>query len=145
MRTGWLSGFANQYGWIPVATDWTGMSEEDIARVMDVYDAFTDSEQSRVFDSEAFGYWKVTVERPLRLTCDLTDPNRARFRAACADAGEEALYSAWVREMFHAPRGDDAMVRGAVGLMRAERDQAASVAVARTGDEMLGTLLDVVA
>ncbi|MCB1994045.1 MAG: hypothetical protein KDG49_21545, partial [Geminicoccaceae bacterium] len=27
------------------------------------------------------------------------------------DAGEEALYSAWVREMFHAPRGDDVAYR----------------------------------
>ena len=28
---------------------------------------FEESERSKIFDNEAFGYWKVTVERPLRL------------------------------------------------------------------------------
>ena len=67
------------------------LSDEDIQRICDTFLAFEESEQSKIFPNAAFGYWKVTVERPLRLTCDLTDPNRARFRAACADAGEEAL------------------------------------------------------
>ncbi len=67
------------------------LGEEDIQRICDAFLAFEESEQSRIFPNAAFGYWKVTVERPLRLTCDLTDPNRARLRAACIDAGEEAL------------------------------------------------------
>ena len=28
---------------------------------------FKETEQSKIFDNEAFGYWKVTVERPLRI------------------------------------------------------------------------------
>jgi type I restriction enzyme M protein len=28
---------------------------------------FTDTPQSKIFPNEAFGYWKVTVERPLRI------------------------------------------------------------------------------
>ncbi|MCA9669754.1 MAG: hypothetical protein KC503_29370 [Myxococcales bacterium] len=67
----------------------------------------------------------------------------AGVRSAQRDAAKAARQM--IPDPPGAPRGDDAMVRGAVGLMRAERDQAASVAVARTGDEMLGTLLDVVA
>src|SRR5205085_137299 len=35
--------------------------------------------------NEAFGYWKITVERPLRLRVELTAPARARFRNACDD------------------------------------------------------------
>jgi type I restriction enzyme M protein len=43
------------------------LSEEDIARICDTFLAFKETEQSRIFPNAAFGYWKVTVERPLRL------------------------------------------------------------------------------
>ena len=36
---------------------------------------FKETEQSKIFDNTAFGYWKVTVERPLRI--EGADPNRA--------------------------------------------------------------------
>jgi type I restriction enzyme M protein len=29
--------------------------------------AFEETEQSKIFPNAAFGYWKITVERPLRL------------------------------------------------------------------------------
>ncbi len=38
--------------------------------------AFEETEQSKIFPNDAFGYWKVTVERPLRLKGD-----RCRDRA----------------------------------------------------------------
>ena len=43
------------------------LSGEDIERVCDAFLAFQETEQSKIFPNEAFGYWKVTVERPLRL------------------------------------------------------------------------------
>lgn len=43
------------------------LSDEDIQRVCDVFLAFEDTEESKIFPNEAFGYWKVTVERPLRI------------------------------------------------------------------------------
>jgi type I restriction enzyme M protein len=43
------------------------LSEEDIARICDSFLNFEESEQSKIFPNSAFGYWKVTVERPLRL------------------------------------------------------------------------------
>jgi type I restriction enzyme M protein len=67
------------------------LSPEDIQRVVDTFMAFTETEQSKIFPNEAFGYWKVTVERPLRLRVDLTETARAAFRAACAEADEEPL------------------------------------------------------
>ena len=51
------------------------LGEEDIQRICDTFLAFEESEQSKIFDNAAFGYWKVTVERPLRL--EGTNPNRA--------------------------------------------------------------------
>ncbi len=64
------------------------LSPEDIQRVVDTFLAFAETEQSRIFPNQAFGYWKVTVERPLRLCVDLTESARAAFRAACAEADE---------------------------------------------------------
>ena len=43
------------------------LGEEDIARICDTFLAFEETEQSKIFDNDAFGYWKVTVERPLRI------------------------------------------------------------------------------
>jgi type I restriction enzyme M protein len=51
------------------------LSEEDITLICDTFLKFEESEQSRIFDGKAFGYWKVTVERPLRLKG--IDPERA--------------------------------------------------------------------
>ena len=51
------------------------LGEEDITRICDTFLAFKETEQSKIFDNAAFGYWKVTVERPLRIQG--IDPNRA--------------------------------------------------------------------
>ena len=63
------------------------LGEYDIARICDTFLAFEDSEQSKIFDNAAFGYWKVTVERPLRLAG--IDPNRA-YKAAEIKALKES-------------------------------------------------------
>ena len=67
------------------------LSSEDICRICDAFLAFEETEQSKIFPNEAFGYWKVTVERPLRLTVDLSPDHRHCFRAACRDVKEEPL------------------------------------------------------
>lgn len=51
------------------------LGPEDIQRICDTFLAFEETEQSKIFPNEAFGYWKVTVERPLRLKG--IDPERA--------------------------------------------------------------------
>ena len=51
------------------------LSEADVQRVCDAFLACEESEQSKVFPNGAFGYRKVTVERPLRLQG--IDPERA--------------------------------------------------------------------
>jgi len=43
------------------------LSKEDIQRICDTFLTFEETDQSRIFPNEALGYWKVTVERPLRL------------------------------------------------------------------------------
>ena len=55
------------------------LGEEDIVRICDTFLAFEETEYSKIFDNAAFGYWKVTVERPLRI--EGVDPNRP-YKAA---------------------------------------------------------------
>ena len=43
------------------------LSEDDIQRICDTFLKFEETEQSKIFTNAAFGYSKVTVERPLRL------------------------------------------------------------------------------
>ena len=62
------------------------LGEDDIVRICDTFLAFEESEQSRIFDNAAFGYWKVTAERPLRI--EEADPNRA-YKAAEVKALKE--------------------------------------------------------
>ena len=55
------------------------LSDEDIQRICDTFLAFDETEESKIFPNAALGYWKVTVERPLRLVG--ADPNRV-YKAA---------------------------------------------------------------
>ena len=51
------------------------LGADDIACVCDTFLDFKETEQSKILDNAAFGYWKVTVERPLRIAG--ADPNYA--------------------------------------------------------------------
>ena len=70
------------------------LSDEDIRRITNAFFAFQETEESKIFPNEAFGYWKVMVERPLRLAVELSPERRQRFRDACQDANEEPLANA---------------------------------------------------
>ncbi|NLV28226.1 MAG: SAM-dependent DNA methyltransferase [Methanomicrobiales archaeon] len=69
------------------------LSPEDIVKITDLCISFTESEQSKIFPNEAFGYWKVIVERPLRLKVDLSDESLNRFRTVCDEAKDEVLFA----------------------------------------------------
>ena len=43
------------------------LSPENIQQICDAFMDFQETEQSKIFPNKAFGYWKVTVERPLRI------------------------------------------------------------------------------
>ncbi len=51
------------------------LADEDIQRISDVFRNFKDSEHSKIFANEEFGFYKVTIERPLRLKG--VEPGRA--------------------------------------------------------------------
>ena len=51
------------------------LSDEDIQKICDTFLTLEESEQSKIFPNSAFGYWKVRVERPLRIAG--IDPDKA--------------------------------------------------------------------
>lgn len=50
-----------------------------------------ETEKSKIFPNEAFGYWKVVVERPLCLAVDLRSERIQKFDKACLEVNEELL------------------------------------------------------
>ena len=66
------------------------LAADDIQRICDTYLAFQEMPQSKIFPHAAFGYWKVTVERPLRLHSQLSVKAIESLRFA---SGDEELRS----------------------------------------------------
>ncbi len=55
------------------------ITRAQIDEIVRLYGRFEDDEQSRVFKNEDFGFTRLTVERPLRLTYQMTTQDKARF------------------------------------------------------------------
>jgi len=84
------------------------LTTEDIQRICDTFIAFQETEQSKIFPNAAFGYWKVKVERPLRLQSQLT---RQRIEALRFASGDEDIRSALYEELGDALFDNPASVR----------------------------------
>lgn len=86
------------------------LGRDDIARIIQTLLDFEESDSSKVFQNEAFGYWKITVERPLRLRSQFTRANVEALRFASGDAGlRRELFNRFgsdVYERFRAIRGE---------------------------------------
>ncbi|MBK8251249.1 MAG: SAM-dependent DNA methyltransferase [Polyangiaceae bacterium] len=87
------------------------LSDDDVQRVMAAYHAFAETEQSKIFANEAFGYWKVTVERPLRLHSQITTKAIEALRFA---SGDEDIRSVLYDELGDALFDDFGKVKGAL-------------------------------
>ena len=49
------------------------LSDEDINKIVNLYDKFEENKYSKIFDNEEFGYTKVIVERPLQLNYQVSE------------------------------------------------------------------------
>jgi len=79
------------------------LAEGDIQRILDLYlsearEADSNTDESKWFDTQDFGYWKITVERPLRLKSQLKTSAIDTLRFT---SGDEAL-----RAEIYAEHGD---------------------------------------
>jgi type I restriction enzyme M protein len=75
------------------------LSADDIARIIETHNAFADGEHSKVFPNRAFGYWKLRIERPLRL--------KSRFSKAAVEGLRYASGDEDLRRELFGRYGDD--------------------------------------
>lgn len=75
------------------------LGPDDIDRICRTFLEFKETPESKIFPNAAFGYWKVTVERPLRLHSQLSLKSIETLRFA---SGDEELRAALYEEF-----GDD--------------------------------------
>jgi type I restriction enzyme M protein len=77
------------------------LSPEDINRITQVFEDYKATPESKIFPNKAFGYWKVTVERPLRLRSQLTVKaiESLQFNSGDADI-RAALYEEFGDDLF---------------------------------------------
>ena len=57
------------------------ISDEQIAEITRLYADFAEGEHVKIFPNEAFGFLRITVERPLRLRWQVTDDTLSRVTA----------------------------------------------------------------
>jgi type I restriction enzyme M protein len=65
------------------------LAEEDIARICDVFMRFTETEECKVLPNQAFGYWRIPIQRPLRVIG--ADPSRAHSAKEIKDLKDEGV------------------------------------------------------
>lgn len=75
-----------------------------IQRICDTFLAFEETPQSKIFANAAFGYWRVKVERPLRLHSQLSRKAIESLRFASGDEDiRAALYDQLSEPLFTNP------------------------------------------
>ncbi len=89
------------------------LAPEDIQRICDAFLAFEETPHSKIFPNAAFGYWKVKVERPLRLHSQLTRPCIEPLRYASGDED--------IRAEIYAALGDAVFEKWAATLPALEK------------------------
>jgi type I restriction enzyme M protein len=77
------------------------LSPEDIEHISRTFLDFEETPESKIFPNAAFGYWKVTVERPLRLHSQITRKAIEALRFTSGDEDIRAvLYEEFGDELF---------------------------------------------
>ena len=87
------------------------LAEADIDRITQAFVAFEETQQSKIFPNEAFGYWKVTVERPLRVAG--TEPERvykaAEIRRLRLEGQRDENATPIIKQVHPAPSAPDTL------------------------------------
>ncbi len=56
------------------------ISEEDMQKILKLYEKFKENEQSKIFPTTEFGYREITIQRPLRLKFEITNESIKRLK-----------------------------------------------------------------
>jgi len=99
------------------------IADDQIAEIVRLYGEHTEGERVKIFPNEAFGFMRITVERPLRVRWEITDDTLAAVAADAkvAKLGEEQAQAligglgAWNDETFD---GLTLLAKRVSGLMK---------------------------
>jgi type I restriction enzyme M protein len=116
------------------------LSDDQIKQICEMFLAFEETEQSKIFPNAAFGYWKIRVERPLRLHSQLSRKAIQSLRYA---SGDEDIRSSLYEEFGDALFDNFSSVRKQVeqtlrdwaGNGEEDSDQPAEVSAQAGGEE----------
>jgi len=104
------------------------LSPEHIVRIVRELVDFKETENSKIFTNETFGYWRIIVERPLRLKSQFTRANVGGLRFASGDSAiRHELFSRFGSAIYD----DFAGVRGEIEQILLGEDEA----IEEDGDE----------
>lgn len=81
------------------------ISSEQIAEITRLYSDFVESDRVKIFPNEAFGYQRVTVERPLRLCWEVTGEAVARLAQTKQWAKLSPHEQTWLSEKLRSLEG----------------------------------------
>jgi type I restriction enzyme M protein len=95
------------------------MGEEDIAAVVSEYSGFVETETSKILDNADFGYYRVPIERPLRLRYQMSVERKSRFLDAVPHLLDDV--QAIDHEFGREPRSDWSAFEQLVANLLAQR------------------------
>ena len=81
------------------------ISDAQIDEITRLYGAFEESPRAKIFPNEAFGFLRITVERPLRLRWEITDDTLAAVESIRKLAKLDAAQREALHEMLRAHHG----------------------------------------
>lgn len=81
------------------------ISSEQIAEITRLYSDFAEGDQVKIFPNEAFGYQRITVERPLRLRWEVTGEAVARLAQTKQWTKLSLHEQAWLTEKLKSLEG----------------------------------------
>jgi type I restriction enzyme M protein len=106
------------------------LSADDIDRIVKTFLEFNETGESRIFENKAFGYWKLPVERPLRIKG--IDAERAytpkEIKVLKAEYGVDADAPPVIRKIHKSAKADplrglfEATIKGKRGVVEYEPD-----------------------
>ena len=80
-------------------------NEDDRKRILKLLMDFEENELSRIFPNEEFGYIEISVERPLRVKAQITNPGIA----ACIQDKKYKDFQDWLSRLFEETKGKEYM------------------------------------
>jgi type I restriction enzyme M protein len=97
------------------------ISAEQIADITRLYGEFTEGDRVKIFSNEAFGYQRITVERPLRLRWEVTAETAAQLALTKhwrkLDLGDQAFLSERLKALEGTRTADRRVMAKALGLV----------------------------